>query len=138
MSWEYRVARARKAADTQVALRRTSNANSFAQVPLLNRSQLVTSWREHLPRVRDADYRRLPLEVPGPGVYVVEAVLAPLKAYTVVIVSDVGLVTKTAPGELLVFAANRFSGDPMPGCDVRVIADSKTVASGTTGDAGTF
>ena len=31
----------------------------------------------------------------------------PLRAYTIVIVSDVGLVTKTAPGQILVFAAHR-------------------------------
>ena len=49
------------------------------------------------------------------GVYVVEAVSAPLKAYTIVIVSDLGLVTKTAPGQMVMFAANRFTGEPAPG-----------------------
>ena len=34
------------------------NVNTFAQVPLLNRSQLVTSWRELLPPMRDR--RRAP------------------------------------------------------------------------------
>lgn len=83
-------------------------------------------------------YRRIPLELSQPGVYVVEAVNPPLRAYTVVIVSDVGLVTKTAPGELLVFAANRFSGEPLPGCRVNILADQKPVGSGTTAADGTF
>ncbi|MFN7915295.1 MAG: MG2 domain-containing protein [Vicinamibacterales bacterium] len=122
----------------QVVLRRALDVNSFAQVPLLNQSQLVTSWRELLPLVRDSEYRRVPLELDKPGIYVVEAVNPPLRAYTVVIVSDIGLVTKTAPGQLLVFAANRFSGDPVPGCKVRVLADQQAVGDGVTAADGTF
>ena len=84
--------------------------------------QLVTSWRELLPNRRDTEIRRVPLEVHEPGVYVVEAVNDLLRAYTIVIVSDVGLVTKTSPGQMLMFAANRFTGEPTAGCDVRVLA----------------
>jgi uncharacterized protein YfaS (alpha-2-macroglobulin family) len=135
---EYRRARTQQQEQQQVVLRRTLNVNTFAQVPLLNASQLVTSWRELLPVVRDAEYRRIPLDLSTPGVYVVEAVSAPLRAYTVVIVSDVGLVTKTAPGELLIYAAHRFSGDPLGGCRVQVFANQKAVGEGTTGADGTF
>jgi alpha-2-macroglobulin len=135
---EYRKARLERADVHEVVQRRTVNVNSFAQVPLLNASQLVTSWRELLPPMRDAEYRRVPLDVNAPGIYVVEGVNGPLKAYTVVVISDVGLVTKTAPGQLLVFAANRFSGSPLGGCRVRVIADQKTVIGGTTESDGTF
>ena len=85
------------------------NRSSFAQVPLLNPDQLVTAWRELLPDHRDPEYRRVPLEVKEPGVYLVEAVSGLLRAYTIVIVSDVGLVTKVSPGQFMVFAADRFS-----------------------------
>lgn len=135
---EYRRVRNQQQDKQQVVLRRTLNVNSFAQVPLLNPSQLVTSWRELLPPVREAEYRRIPLDVDTPGIYVVEAVNPPLRAYTVVMVSDVGLVTKTAPGQLLVFAANRFSGVPLPNCRVRVLSDQKPVGNGTTAEDGTF
>ena len=67
-------------------------------MPLLNPDQLVTAWRELLPDHRDPEYRRVPLDVKEPGVYLVEAVSGLLRAYTIVIVSDVGLVTKIAPG----------------------------------------
>lgn len=138
-SSEYRHVRNQQNDQQQVVLRQTLNVNSFAQVPLLNPSQLVTSWREILPPVREAEYRRIPLDVSStPGVYVVEAVNAPLRAYTVVIVSDVGLVTKAAPAQLLVYAANRFSGEPLPGCRVEVLADQKPAGSGTTAGDGTF
>ncbi|MGE3958739.1 MAG: alpha-2-macroglobulin [Vicinamibacterales bacterium] len=135
---DYRRARNARQDRQQVVLRRALNVNTFAQVPLLNASQLVTSWREILPRVREAEYRRVPLDLTTAGVYVVEAVNPPLRAYTVVIVSDVGLVTKTAPGELLVFAANRFDGSPLAGCRIQVLADQSTVGQGATSQDGTF
>jgi len=135
---EYRAERRRRLDTQQVALRRTVRVSSFAQVPLLNASQLVTSWRELLPPVRDSESRRIPLDLSEPGMYVVEAVFAPYKAYTVVLVSDVAVVSKAAPGQLLLFAANRFSGAPVPRCDVQVIAAQKVLASGITASDGTF
>ncbi|MEW6322680.1 MAG: alpha-2-macroglobulin family protein [Acidobacteriota bacterium] len=126
-------ARRRGATDrAAIAQRVTLSVTSFAQVPLLNPNQLVTAWREVLPDRRDPEYRRLPLDVREPGVYVVEAVRDVLRAYTVVIVSDVGLVTKAAPGQLVVFAADRFSGEPTPDCEVRVTAAGAQVAEGRT------
>jgi uncharacterized protein YfaS (alpha-2-macroglobulin family) len=107
------------------------NVNTFAQVPLLNPDQLVTSWRELLPNHRDTEFRRVPLSVSEPGAYVVEAVHDQLRAYTIVIVSDIGVVAKAAPGQLLMFAANRFTGEPIAGCEVRVIGQQRTVGSGT-------
>ena len=47
----------------QTAQRVRLNVNTFAQVPLLNPEQLVTSWRELLPDHRDPEVRRVPLEV---------------------------------------------------------------------------
>lgn len=137
-SRQYRAARRDRADARRVVQRRTVNVNTFAQVPVLNAAQVVTTWREMVPPVRDADYRRIPLELPGSGVYVVEAVNAPLRAYTVVIVSDVSLITKTAPGQLLVFAANRFTSVPAAGCRVQVLADRQPAASGVTAADGTF
>ena len=135
-SYDYRRAR-RQSMDTRtVVLRRTTHVNTFAQVPLLNPSQLVTSWREILPPLRDADVRRIPVDLKQSGIYVVEAVLAPHRAYTVVIVSDIGLVSKAAPGQVLLFAADRATGKPMAGCDAQVMHNQKVVASGTTGPDG--
>ncbi|MBE3131977.1 MAG: hypothetical protein IMZ55_00760, partial [Acidobacteria bacterium] len=135
---EYRGRRRERADHQQVQLRRTMRYGTFAQVPLLNASQLVSSWREMLPPVRDTEARRIPLDLADPGVYVVEAVNAPLRAYTVVIVSDLGLVTKTAPGQVLVYAAHRFSGEPVAGCDIQTIANQQVVGTGTTGADGTY
>lgn len=127
--------RARERADT-VQRRVQLGVNAFAQVPLLNDQQVVTTWRELLPNLRDTDVRRVPIEVTEPGVYVVEAVAGQQMASTVVIVSDVALVTKAAPGVVLAYLADRFSGAPMAGCDVRIVASQQTLGEGRTGTDG--
>src|SRR5262249_1803282 len=48
LSPDYRRARNQQRDTNEVVMRQTLNVNSFAQVPLLNASQLVTSWREIL------------------------------------------------------------------------------------------
>jgi hypothetical protein len=136
VSPEYRAERRSSRDRAVVAQRVALNQTSFAQVPLLNPDQLVTSWRELLPNVRDPEYRRVPLEINEPGVYLVEAVSDVLRAYTIVIVSDVGLVTKTAPGQMLMFAADRHTGEPHVGCEVQVLVNQRVVGGGTTGADG--
>ena len=89
--------------------------------------------------MRDPDVRRIPLDLKGPGMYIVEAVSAPHRAYTIVIVSDVGLVSKAAPGQVLLYAADRRTGDTRGGLrrprDRRPAADG---AAATTGADGVF
>ena len=138
VSQRYRASR-RVADDRANAAQRVQlDVSTFAQVPLLNPDQLVTSWRELLPNHRDTEFRRIPLPVDAPGLYLVEATHDRLRAYTVVVVSDVGLVTKTSPGELLLFAADRFTGEPMAGCEVQAMVRREAVASGTTEPDGTW
>ncbi|HOG28560.1 MAG TPA: MG2 domain-containing protein [Vicinamibacterales bacterium] len=137
VSREYRAKRREARATRDVRRRVPLDYNSFAQVPLLNPSRLVASWRELLPPVREPESRRIPLDVSAPGVYVVEAVGPPLKAYTIVIVSDVALVTKTAPGQALVYAVDRGTGEPQAGCGLRTIVDGRPLEAATTGADGT-
>jgi hypothetical protein len=137
-SRRYRAARRAAADRAVVAQRRVVRAATFAQVPLLNAAQVVTSWREILPPLAEADGRRIPLELDQPGVYVVEAVHDLLRAYTIVVISDVGLVTKSAPGQLLVYAVDRFSGAPAPGCALTMLADQTVAARGETAADGTY
>ncbi len=131
-SREYRAQR-RAGADKDTVQRRVQlGLTAYAQVPLLNDKQLVASWREVLPRLADPDVRRIPIEVTAPGVYLVEAVTGTQLAYTVLMVSDVALVTKTAPGALLAYLVNRSTGQPVAGCAVAAIADQHMLGSATT------
>ena len=67
-SHDYRVTRrAGDATRREVAQRVVLNVNTFAQVPLLNPDQLVTSWRELLPESARPEVRRVPLDVKAAG-----------------------------------------------------------------------
>jgi alpha-2-macroglobulin len=106
----------------------------YARVPLLNPDQLVKSWRETLtPQANEYDSRNVPLDKQAPGVYLVEAVNGDLRAYTIAVVTDLTVLTKTAAsGEMVVFAVNRNSGEPRANLRVEVIKGKKVLAEGTT------
>ena len=125
---------------TESAKRVPLNVADYARVPLLNPNQLVTSWREPLPNSEDVyDRRMIPLGKREPGVYLVEAVNRDLRAYTIVVVTDLALVEKSSPnGEMLVYAVDRKTGQPQPGARVDVVQASKTLATGTTNAEGLF
>lgn len=118
----------------EVAGRMPLNVADYARVPLLNPDQLVSSWREPLSPFEDQyDRRMIPLGKREPGVYLVEAVGGELRAYTVVVVTDLTMVDKTARnGELLIFAVDRKTGEPRPEARIQIVKDRKTVGGGVT------
>jgi uncharacterized protein YfaS (alpha-2-macroglobulin family) len=125
----------RKEADP---VRTPLNVADYARVPLLNPDLLVTSWREPLPPLEiEYDKRMIPLGKRSPGVYLVEAVANDMRAYTVVVVTDLTMIDKTTQdGELLVYTVDRKTGEPRPGAKVEVVREKKTVASGVTDNKG--
>ena len=116
------------------------NVADYARVPLLNPNQLVSSWREPLPELENQyDRRMIPLGKRESGVYLVEAVGGDLRAYTVVVVTDLAMVEKSSPnGELLVYAVNRKTGKPQADARVEIVKAKGTVASGRTNGEGIF
>jgi uncharacterized protein YfaS (alpha-2-macroglobulin family) len=125
----------RKEADT---IRTPLNVSDYARVPLLNPDLLVSSWREPLPPLENEyDQRMIPLGKRTPGVYLIEAVENDLRAYTVVVVTDLTMIDKTTrDGELLVYTVDRKTGEPRPGAQVEIVKEKKTVASGVTDNQG--
>ncbi len=119
-------------------IRTPLNVSDYARVPLLNPDLLVTSWREPLaPLENEYDQRMIPLGKRGPGVYLIEAVENDLRAYTVVVVTDLTMIDKTTrDGELLIYTVDRKTGEPRPGAQVEIVKEKKTVASGVTDDQG--
>ena len=115
------------------------NVADYARVPLLNPNQLVTSWREPLPTGDYADRRMLPLGKRENGVYLVEAVGGELRAYTIVVVTDLAMVEKASPnGDLLVYAVDRKTGAPRPDAHVEMVRARHTFAGGRTNSEGIF
>jgi len=124
----------REAAPERVPL----NVADYARMPLLNPDQLVSSWREPLrPLENQYDRRMIPLGKRERGVYLVEAVGGDLRAYTVVVVTDLTMVEKTTnDGGLMIYAVDRKTGEPRPGCQVQVLRARKTLVSGVTNQQG--
>ncbi|HEY6120835.1 MAG TPA: MG2 domain-containing protein, partial [Pyrinomonadaceae bacterium] len=114
------------------------NVADYARVPLLNPNQLVSSWREPLPLLENQyDRRMIPLGKRDAGVYLVEAVEGDLRAYTVVVVTDLAMIEKTThDGDLMVYTVDRRTGDPRPNATVQIVRGKKTIASGTTDKQG--
>lgn len=116
------------------------NVADYARVPLLNPNQLETSWRETLPPLENEfDRRMIPLGKRESGVYLVEAVSGDLRAYTVVVVTDLALVEKaSANGDLLICAVDRKSGEPRADARVEIVRKRRTLANGRTDNDGIF
>ena len=116
------------------------NVADYAHVPLLNPSQLVTSWREPLPALENEyDRRMIPLGKREAGVYLVEAVADELRAYTIVVITDLAMVEKASPnGDLLVYAVDRKTGAPQPDAHVDIVKAKNSITSGRTNAEGLF
>jgi len=104
-------------------------ATMFAQVPLINSKQLVARWKQEVPNRFFSERQDVPVESLEKGAYVVEATDGNLRAYTILVVSELALVTKSAPGQLLAYSVDRRAGNPIAGTAVEVWAAHKKLAS---------
>ncbi len=104
---------------------KAGEAAIFAQVPVLNSKQLVARWRQQLPSHFFSESQDVPLNTMPNGVYLVEATNGDLRAYTIVIISELGIVTKATSGQIVTFAADRRSGAPVANANVLVWSDKK-------------
>jgi uncharacterized protein YfaS (alpha-2-macroglobulin family) len=111
----------------------------FAAVPLLNPQQLVRKWAIPVSARDRWDSRNVELPAPGKGVYLLEATDGRLQAYTIVMVSELALLTKSAPGKLQMRLVRRDTGEAQPGAQFRVFSSrEKAVLAELTGDANGF
>jgi len=97
---------------------RIVGVTQFAQIPLLNDKQLVARWRQEVPPTFVTDNQVLPIDPLPAGMYLVEATDAHLKAYTILIVSQTALITRTVAGSMLAYVVDRKSGAPVAKADV--------------------
>ena len=109
----------------------------FAQIPLLNDRQLVARWRQELPPTYISDTQDLPIDPLPSGLYLVEATDGHYKAYTLLLVSRIVLITRTTPGHLLTWVVDRQSGAPVGGADVRFGSGSTVQGRGQSAADGT-
>ena len=108
---------------------RTQNVASYAEAPLLNSQQLVATWHQPVTTAERWISQTVPIEVKGKGVYLVEAVHQQLRAYTIVMVSDLAMITKQAPGRMVAMVVHRKTGEPVPGAEVTLWSNTNTHVS---------
>src|SRR5215510_3713944 len=112
------------------------NEADYARVPLLNSDQVTIrgAWRQVLTATENEyDTRMIPLNKLDQGVYLIEAVSGELRAYTVMVVTDLTMINKTTrDSQMLVYAVDRKSGEPRPDVQVEVVKGKKVLATGKT------
>ena len=115
---------------------RVVGAAQFAAVPLLNESQLVARWRLITPPTLISQTQILPVDNPGPGIYLIEATDGEFKAYTIAIVTSMVIVERPMGGKAEVFVADRKSGAPVADADLVFWANGHQQSTGKTGSDG--
>lgn len=111
---------------------RVVGAAQFAQIPILNPSQLVARWRLITPPVIVSETQQLPIDGLAAGVYLIEATDGTYKAYTVAIVTSMAVVERTQNGQAFLYVADRKTGAPVAGASVALWASGKQQSAGQT------
>ncbi len=124
----------------QSSLKRRSRIVSeaqFAQIPILNQSQLVSRWHQLVPATYISDTNDLAVPKLTAGLYLIEATDGRFKAYTLLMVTQMALVTRTSSGNVITYVVDRSTGQPIAGAKVdagfsqRLVATAITDANGT-------
>ena len=106
--------------------------DEYAQVPVLNQQQLVSTWKWAVPPGERWESQKVTVPVGEKGVYLVEATEGTLRAYTIVVVTEIAVITKAAPGRLLSFVVDRRTGNPIASAMTRLWIEQKEIASKPT------
>jgi len=124
----------------QSSLKRRSRIVSeaqFAQIPILNQSQLVSRWRQLVPATYISDTNDLAVPKLTAGLYLIEATDGRFKAYTLLMVTQMALVTRTSSGNFITYVVDRSTGQPIAGAKVDAGFSQKLVATAITDANGT-
>jgi uncharacterized protein YfaS (alpha-2-macroglobulin family) len=119
----------------QSSIQRSSRIVSeaeFAQIPILNQSQLVARWRQLVPATYISDANDLAVPKLDAGLYLLEATDGRFKAYTLLMVTQMALVTRTSSGGVVAYVVDRVTGQPIAGAKVDAGFGQKLVDTQTT------
>ena len=135
-------------ADARMSWRGTNNTppatkptgekgTSYAAIPFLNEKQLIKTWKEAVSTSKRWDEQSVDVPASEPGLYLVEATDGKLRAYTLVSVSAMAVLTKTQPGQAYARVVDRISGHALAGVDVE-FRSRKTLHGSVKTDAQGF
>src|ERR1039457_3181443 len=109
-----------------------TKGTTYDEAPILNSEQLVLTFNQPVHSASRWDTQNVEVPVKDKGVYLVEAVNKDLRAYTVMMVSDIVSITKAGRGRISGFIADRATGQPIAGAEVFSITRHGASQVGTT------
>src|SRR3954451_7952562 len=109
-----------------------AKGTKYSEIPVLNSEQLVLSFIQPVKAHSRWDQETVDIGVQEKGVYLVEAVRGDLRAYTILMVSDAVLITKTARGRIVNMLVERNSGQPIAGASIAMLARDRRLGEVTT------
>ena len=110
--------------------------SEFAQIPLLNSSQLVARWKLITPPALVSETQELPIEGLSSGVYLIEATDGTYKAYTVAIVTSIAIVERNIGSQTTLYVADRKTGAPVGNANTALWLGGVLQSSAKTGSDG--
>jgi alpha-2-macroglobulin len=113
-----------------------SKGTQYAEAPVLNPQQLVLTFTQPMPSHHAWEQSTVDVPVKDKGVYLVEAVNGPLRAYTLLLVSDTVMISKNGGGRMVNLVVDRNSGHPLPHIRVVAFTRNKTLEETETNDDG--
>jgi uncharacterized protein YfaS (alpha-2-macroglobulin family) len=114
---------------TTKAANPSGKGTGYAAVPILNDKLLIKTWKEAVSTNDRWDEQTVDLPVTTPGLYLVEATDGKLRAYTLISVSAMAVLTKTQPGQAIARVVDRISGHALAGVDVEFRSHKKLHAT---------
>jgi hypothetical protein len=108
------------------------NETHYAEAPLLNSQQLVLSFQQPVKSHSRWERDTVNLGLKDKGFYLVEAVKGQLCAYTVVMVSDVVMISKPSTSGMVNFVVDRRNGLPIPEAKVSMLARDASLGEAET------
>jgi uncharacterized protein YfaS (alpha-2-macroglobulin family) len=109
-----------------------SKETHYAEAPLLNSQQLVLSFQQPVQSQSRWERATVDIGVKDKGVYLVEAVYRGLRANTILMVSDIAMITKTGKGRVVNLVVHRGSGQPVAAAKVALLARDQTLGEAAT------
>ena len=114
----------------------SGNSVHNSALPLLKDLVLVDMWTEDMGEKNGWVYRNVAITTRKPGVYLVEAIWGQEVGYTVVVISNVVLLTRQSKEKLLVFAVDPKLGNPVPNVGITLLQDGEVLGKGNTDSEG--
>jgi hypothetical protein len=127
-------------AQTRTAVKNTLGLETFSVGSRANRLlsvlkdyPLLLTWEvTEFKNPQEYSYRDVEVEVKEPGAYLIEAFNEKLMAHTVVVISDLGMITKSAPEGMLIFVSNKKTGAPAAEVNLRLLRNRQELATAVT------